>query len=80
VLKSVVKAFEKAKLPFRGPHKLRHPFLTAFYAATNESRFLARKVAGHNEERSMAIYSHIGEKIALEQTQKKQSQKKMKII
>lgn len=76
----VVKAFEKAKLPFRSPHKLRHAFLTAFYAATNESRFLARKVAGHNEERSMAIYSHIGEQIALEQTQKKQSQKKMKIV
>ncbi len=76
----VQKAFEKTKLRFRSPHKLRHTFLTWFYGHTDENRFLARKVAGHNEERSVQIYSHINEQIGLEQTQKEQSKQKMKIV
>jgi integrase len=55
----VQKAIEICKLRFRSPHKLRHTFLTWFYRHTDENRFLARKVAGHNEERSVQIYSHI---------------------
>ena len=76
----VQKAFERCKLRFRSPHKLRHTFLTWFYGHTDENRFLARKVAGHNEERSVQIYSHINEQIGLEQKQKEQSKRKMKIV
>lgn len=76
----VQKAFEKTKLRFRSPHKLRHTFLTWFYGNTDENRFLARKVAGHNEERSVQIYSHINEQIGLEQTRKEQSKRKMKLV
>ena len=76
----VQKAFERCKLRFRSPHKLRHTFLTWFYGHTDENRFLARKVAGHNEERSVQIYSHINEQIGLEQKQKEQSKQKMKIV
>lgn len=76
----VQKAFEKTKLRFRSPHKLRHTFLTWFYDKTDENRFLARKVAGHNEERSVQIYSHINEQIGREQARKEQSKKKMKVV
>jgi len=76
----LVKAFEKAKLRFRSPHKLRHTYLTWFYDKTNEDRFLAKRVAGHAEERSMAIYSHLSEQIGLEQKQKTQSQKRLKAV
>lgn len=76
----VQKAFDKTKLRFRSPHKLRHTFLTWFYGHTDENRFLARKVAGHNEERSVQIYSHINEQIGREQDLKEQSKRKMKII
>lgn len=74
------KAFDKAKLRFRSPHKLRHTFLTWFYDKTDENRFLAKKVAGHNEERSVQVYSHMNEQIGREQERKEQSKRKMKLI
>lgn len=74
------KAFEKTKLRFRSPHKFRHTFLTWFYDKTDENRFLAKKVAGHNEERSVLIYSHINEQIGREQAQKAQAQRRMKTV
>lgn len=76
----LVKAYELAKLPFRSPHKLRHTYLTWFYDQTNEDRFLAKRVAGHEEERSMAIYSHLSEQIGLEQKQKAQSKKRLSAV
>jgi len=36
--------------------------------------------AGHNEERSVQIYSHMNEQIGREQERKEQSKRKMKII
>lgn len=74
------KAFDKAKLRFRSPHKLRHTFLTWFYDKTDENRFLAKNVAGHNEERSVQVYSHMNEQIGREQERKEQSKRKMKLI
>lgn len=76
----LVKAFGQAKLEFRSPHKLRHTYLTWFYDKTNEDRFLAKKVAGHAEERSMEIYSHMSEQIGLEQKQKTQTKKRLKAV
>ncbi len=76
----IVEAFEKTKLRYRSVHKLRHTYLTWFYEVTNENRFLAKKVAGHNEERSMAVYSHLLEQIDREQTLKVQSKTKLKRV
>lgn len=51
---------------FRGPHKLRHTFLTWFYDKTNEDMFLAEKVAGHRDRKTMENYSHLAEQIGNE--------------
>lgn len=73
-------AYEKTKLRFRSIHKLRHTWLTWFYDKTDESRFLAKKVCGHNEERSVLVYSHINEQVGREQALKTQSKTKLKRI
>lgn len=75
----LIKASESAKIRFRSPHKLRHTFLTWFYARTNEDRLLARKVGGHEDERSMLIYSHLAEQIGLEQKSKEQLRAKIEL-
>jgi len=49
-----------------------------FFAKQNSD--LDKKVAGHNEERSVQIYSHINEQIGREQSQKEQVKRKMKLI
>lgn len=72
------KAAEKARVRFRSPHKLRHTFLTWFYTETNEDRLLARKVGGHEDERSMRVYSHLAEQLGLEQ--KRREQAKARIV
>lgn len=73
----LVAACEVCKIRFRSPHKLRHTFLTWFYTQTNEDRLLARKVGGHEDERSMRVYSHLAEQIGLEQKRREQGRVKM---
>lgn len=60
------KAFKNAKLKFKSGHKLRHSYCTWFYPKVNEDRFLAKRVTGHEDERTMAIYSHLNEQIGRE--------------
>ncbi|MDR3607570.1 MAG: site-specific integrase [Oligoflexia bacterium] len=55
------KAFARAKVRPRGPHKLRHTFLTWFYDAISDDNFLAEAVAGHRDKAMMEIYSHSAE-------------------
>lgn len=78
--KHIASAFKNSGVRFRSPHKLRHTFLTSFYDGTDENRFLAKKVAGHSEERSMEVYSHLNEQMGLEQKRKIQTEKRLKII
>ncbi len=67
-------------MKFRSPHKLRHSYLTWFYDVVNEDPFLARKVGGHEDNRSMQNYAHLSEQIGLEHTRKEQTAKRtMKI-
>jgi integrase len=47
-------------------HKLRHTFLTWFYDKTGEDLFLAEKIAGHRDKKTLEIYSHIREQIGRE--------------
>jgi integrase len=60
------KAFSNAKLKFKSGHKLRHTYCTWFYPKVNEDRFLAKRVTGHEDERTMSVYSHLNEQIGRE--------------
>lgn len=71
----VVKAFEKTGLRYRCPHKLRHTFLTWFYDKIGEDSFLAEKVGGHRDKKSIEIYSHIREQIGRERVFAQQKMK-----
>lgn len=62
----VVKAYAQTGLRYRCPHKLRHTFLTWFYDKTGEDLFLAEKVAGHRDKKTIEVYSHIREQIGRE--------------
>jgi integrase len=76
----LMKAVAQVKLRFRSPHKCRHTYLSWFYAETDEDPFLAKKVGGHKDQGSRAIYSHISQQIGLEQKFVIQMTKKMRRV
>lgn len=73
----MMKAFEKTGLRKRSPHKARHTFLTWFYAEILEDTFIAEKVGGHRDKRSLEVYSHMREQLGREIQFKKRGMKKM---
>ena len=73
----MVKAFSITKLKERSPHKARHTFLTWFYGETLEDVFLAEKVGGHRDKRSLEVYSHMREQLGRELQFKERGLRKM---
>lgn len=76
----LMKAFGSLKLKKRSPHKMRHTFLTWFYGQTLEDAFIAEKVGGHRDKKSLEVYSHMREQLGRELQVQQQHVGKMNII
>jgi len=73
-------ALKRLNLKHRSPHKLRHTFLTWFYAKINNDPFLAESVGGHRERRDIERYSHLRELIGRERKTQELRGKRMRRV